>query len=81
MQFLLIAIICLGFIYTPTAHSFSRHSYVSLFTDDNAGVLAAHLYGAGTETTSTALSWALLYSLLHPSVIQRAQAEIDSVIG
>ena len=51
------------------------------FSDGNAAVLALQLYGAGTETTSTALDWAVLYTCLHPDVMRRVQEEIDSQIG
>lgn len=37
--------------------------------------------GAGTETAADALSWMLYLLALHPSVCQRAQAEITSVVG
>ena len=40
-----------------------------------------HLYAAGTETTSSALRWALLFMCLHEEVKERVQAEIDNYIG
>lgn len=49
--------------------------------DENAAGLAGQLYIAGTETTATALSWAILYSVLNPDTIKKAQKEIDEVIG
>ena len=49
--------------------------------DGNAPSLAWQLYLAGTETTSTALNWAVLYTCLHPDVMRRVQEEIDSQIG
>ena len=36
---------------------------------------------AGTETSSTALRWALLYMLKYPDVQVKVQKEIDSVVG
>ena len=39
------------------------------------------LYFAGTETTSTALRWALLFFLHHPEVQDRCYKEICDVIG
>lgn len=36
---------------------------------------------AGAETQSTTLEWAMAYLLRNPEVMQRAQAELDSVIG
>ena len=35
----------------------------------------------GTETTSTSLSWFLLYMITHPAIQRKAQQEIDQVVG
>ena len=56
-------------------------SYVNICADGNARQLAIQLYGGGTETTSTALNWAVLYTCLHPEVMTRVQEEIGSQIG
>ncbi|NXY20437.1 CP2DH protein, partial [Atrichornis clamosus] len=47
----------------------------------NLRLVAADLFGAGSETSSTTLRWALLYMLLHPEIQSKVQAEIDKVIG
>lgn len=52
-----------------------------LFADGNAKILAIQLYVAGTETTSNALNWAILFSCYHPDVMRRVQEEIDTHIG
>ncbi|XP_047444006.1 cytochrome P450 2J4-like [Mugil cephalus] len=39
------------------------------------------LFGAGTETTTTTLYWALLYMINYPDIQERVQVEIDAVIG
>ncbi|XP_041862599.1 cytochrome P450 2J5-like [Melanotaenia boesemani] len=39
------------------------------------------LFGAGTETTTTTLHWALLYMMYYPDIQGRVQAEIDAVVG
>ena len=39
------------------------------------------LFGAGTETTTSTLRWAIVYLLRNPDVQERAQKEIDDVIG
>ena len=49
--------------------------------DGNAGVTTLQLYGGGTETTSTALRWALLFMCLYPDIQQRVHEEIDKTIG
>lgn len=54
---------------------------VLFFTETNAKVLGIQLYIAGTETTSTALRWALLYMCLNPDVQHKVQSEIDEQIG
>jgi len=40
-----------------------------------------NLYGAGTETTSTALRWAILYMCAYPNAQVKVQQEIDNAIG
>lgn len=39
------------------------------------------LFIAGTETTSTALSWAMLLMIRYPEIQSRVQEEIDRVVG
>ncbi|XP_017683077.1 PREDICTED: cytochrome P450 2D14 [Lepidothrix coronata] len=51
------------------------------FHYNNLRLVAADLFGAGSETTTTTLRWALLYMLLHPEIQSKVQAEIDKVIG
>ena len=51
------------------------------FVDENAISFVIQLYAAGTENTSAALTWALLFMCLHPGVKQRVQQEIDQHIG
>ncbi|TFY69812.1 hypothetical protein EVG20_g2997 [Dentipellis fragilis] len=41
----------------------------------------ASLYAAGADTTGSALHVAILALVLHPSVQERARAEIDNVVG
>ena len=38
-------------------------------------------FDAGVETTSTLMSWLLLFLALHPETQLKLQAEIDEVIG
>lgn len=44
-------------------------------------VMLLDLLIAGAETTSTALTWSLLYLLYHPQVLAQARDEIDQVVG
>ncbi|XP_062974530.1 cytochrome P450 1B1-like [Elgaria multicarinata webbii] len=39
------------------------------------------LFGAGQDTTSTGLTWALLLLLKHPLLRQQLQADLDRVVG
>jgi cytochrome P450 len=41
----------------------------------------ADLFLAGTDTTSTTLTWATLYLLHYPDVQTRLQDELDRVVG
>ena len=52
-----------------------------VISEGNAPIVSIQLYVAGSETTSTALRWALLYMCLNPDMQRRAQAEIDQLIG
>ncbi|XP_035667221.1 cytochrome P450 2U1-like [Branchiostoma floridae] len=51
------------------------------FTEDQLNYVISDLFVAGSETTSTTLTWALLYMVLYPEVQQKVQEEIDSVVG
>ncbi|KAF6021961.1 hypothetical protein EB796_019732 [Bugula neritina] len=53
----------------------------NIFTDGNAAMTMMHLYGAGTETTSTALRWAILYMCAYPDMQVKVHEEIDSALG
>ncbi|KAK1643860.1 hypothetical protein QYE76_061665 [Lolium multiflorum] len=52
-----------------------------LYTDTMITALCSNLFGAGTETTSTTTEWAMSLLLNHPTVIKKAQAEIDAFVG
>jgi cytochrome P450 len=51
------------------------------FNEEALIVTAMDLFGAGSETTATTLSWALVYMILYPDVQSKMQKEIDDVIG
>ena len=52
-----------------------------LTLDENSATICTNLLNAGTETTSTALTWALLFMCLHPDVKNKVQEEIERQIG
>ena len=39
------------------------------------------LFGAGTETTTNTLMWAIIYMLHNPDVVRNVQGEIERVLG
>ncbi|KAM4852071.1 cytochrome P450 2C19-like isoform 4-T4 [Thomomys bottae] len=58
-----------------------KHNPQSQFTYENLIFTASDLFGAGTETTSTTLKYALLLLMKHPHVTAKVKEEIDQVIG
>ncbi|XP_050000671.1 cytochrome P450 2C25 isoform X20 [Alexandromys fortis] len=59
----------------------TNHNQQSEFTLENLVTTVSDLFGAGTETTSTTVRYALLLLLKHPDVTAKVQEEIDHVIG
>ncbi|XP_066477570.1 steroid 17-alpha-hydroxylase/17,20 lyase [Tiliqua scincoides] len=50
-------------------------------TEDHLLMTVADIFGAGVETTTTVLKWAVLYLLHYPEVQQKIQEELDQKIG
>ncbi|XP_063043463.1 steroid 17-alpha-hydroxylase/17,20 lyase [Engraulis encrasicolus] len=50
-------------------------------SDDHVLMTAAEAFGAGVETTSTTILWAIAFLLHHPEVQERVQAELDECVG
>ncbi|XP_052028302.1 cytochrome P450 2C26 isoform X3 [Apodemus sylvaticus] len=59
----------------------ANHIEQSEFSLENLASTINDLFGAGTETTSTTLRYALLLLLRYPHVTAKVQEEIESVIG
>lgn len=51
------------------------------FNEEALIVTAMDLFAAGSETTATTLSWAVLYMILYPQVQEKIHKEIMEVIG
>ncbi|KAK3166005.1 hypothetical protein QOZ80_1AG0040370 [Eleusine coracana subsp. coracana] len=52
-----------------------------IYTDTYIAALIGNLLGAGTETTSTTVEWAMAALLNHPDLLKKAQEEIDTHVG
>ncbi|XP_078524247.1 cytochrome P450 2J2-like [Lissotriton helveticus] len=53
----------------------------STFDEESIVQVVGDLFLAGSETTTTALYWALLYMVAHPDIQDRVQKELDAVFG
>ncbi|XP_052522246.1 cytochrome P450 2J2-like [Tympanuchus pallidicinctus] len=53
----------------------------SYFHEENLLCSTLDLFLTGTETTATAIRWALLYMAVYPHIQEKVQLEIDAVIG
>ncbi|XP_032896412.1 cytochrome P450 2K1-like [Amblyraja radiata] len=51
------------------------------FHENNLLFTASNLFGAGMETTSTTLRWAMLLMMKYPHVQEKVHEEISSIIG
>ena len=51
------------------------------FNEDALTVTAMDLFSAGSETTATTLSWAVLFMILYPEAQEKVQKEIDEVLN
>ncbi|XP_010144388.1 PREDICTED: cytochrome P450 1A5-like [Buceros rhinoceros silvestris] len=43
--------------------------------------LVNDIFGAGFDTVTTALSWSLMYLVIHPNIQKKIQEELDKIIG
>ncbi|XP_033835984.1 steroid 17-alpha-hydroxylase/17,20 lyase [Periophthalmus magnuspinnatus] len=50
-------------------------------TDDHLLMTVGDIFGAGVETTTTVLKWAVAYLIHHPQVQKQIQEELDQTVG
>ncbi|XP_037639315.1 steroid 17-alpha-hydroxylase/17,20 lyase [Sebastes umbrosus] len=50
-------------------------------SDDHLLMTVGDIFGAGVETTTTVLKWAITYLIHHPQVQKRIQEELDNKVG
>ncbi|CAI5682027.1 unnamed protein product [Oreochromis niloticus] len=50
-------------------------------SDDHILMTVGDIFGAGVETTTTVLKWAITYLIHHPEVQRRIQDELDRTVG
>ncbi|CAJ1066559.1 steroid 17-alpha-hydroxylase/17%2C20 lyase [Xyrichtys novacula] len=50
-------------------------------SDDHLLMTVGDIFGAGVETTSTVLKWAITYLIHYPQVQKHIQEELDSIVG
>ncbi|XP_054790648.1 flavonoid 3',5'-hydroxylase 2-like [Prosopis cineraria] len=63
--------------YLGGDHSDADHN----FTLTNIKALLLNLFAAGTDTSSSVIEWALAEMLKNPSIMNKAQQEMDQIIG
>lgn len=59
----------------------SKDDPTSAFTEANLVQVIIDLFIAGSDTSTIALCWALLYMMAHPEIQERVQEELDTVVG
>ena len=57
-----------------------KNSSTKDFNENALLVTAMDLFSAGSETTATTLSWAVLYMILYPNIQEKIHKEIDEVL-
>ncbi|XP_036979571.1 steroid 17-alpha-hydroxylase/17,20 lyase isoform X2 [Acanthopagrus latus] len=50
-------------------------------SDDHVLMTVGDIFGAGVETTTTVLKWAIIYLIHNPQMQRRIQEELDSKVG
>lgn len=69
----------------PTPQSFSKYllsQQTSLgLSDDETAYLAGSMFGAGSDTTASAISVGVLAAACYPDAQRRVQEELDAVVG
>jgi cytochrome P450 len=59
----------------------TQSSFYGSFGEKSLVAVVVDMFQAGSLTTSTTLTWAVLYMVIHPEVQKKFQGEIDKVVG
>jgi len=51
------------------------------FTLTSIKIYLTEIFGAGTDTSATTIEWAMAELIRNPQIMERAQAELDEVVG
>jgi len=65
----------------PCLVSEALENPISGSTDDTVKWMSASLYGGSADTTTATMAGFVLNMILHPNIQEKAQAEIDRVVG
>ena len=55
--------------------------FAHCFVEKNGRVIITDLFGAGSGTTSSTLTFALMYLCEHPEIQKKIHEEIDTAVG
>ncbi len=67
-------------VFTETDELGAAMTIINEYVDEQLMAECATLFGAGHETTATALTWAWYLLCQHPESYQKVQEEVDSVL-
>ncbi|KAJ7532190.1 hypothetical protein O6H91_14G075700 [Diphasiastrum complanatum] len=73
--------VLLSFSDKNQSGSMKDHNLKDVINDDTIKAVISDVMSAGSETSGIVLEWALTELLRHPLALEKAQQELDSVVG